>query len=125
MTWILMAAGSTPRVMARYGNLCKGLDGLLIRQAVGSGSLITAGHGFRTSPGAGRRITMDAGSIPAVPGAGGQDRSTLTIARCGRLPLCSLSALVTIRDLASVPLAGSRLARLILTTHGMAVALTG
>src|SRR5260221_14642362 len=98
MTWILMAGGSTPRVMARYGNLCKGLDGLLIRQAVGSGSLITAGHGFRTSPGAGRRITMDAGSIPAGSWGGGPGRATLTFPPRGCPPFCFFLAFVSPPD---------------------------
>src|SRR5258708_1788477 len=120
-----MAAGSTLLVMARYGSPRRALTGLRIRQAVGCGSLITDGRGSLTSLGAGRRITTGAGSAPAVTGAGGPDRSTLTIVRCGRLPLCSLLALATTQDLVLAPSAGSRLARLIIIVRGMAGAITG
>ena len=40
-----------------------------------------AGHGFPTNPGAGRRITMDAGSCTARPGSGGQGRLRSAIVR--------------------------------------------
>ena len=62
--------------------------------------------------GVGPLITMAGGSITAAAGAGGLDRFTCIIVRCGRPRLSSLSALDTTPDSALAPLDGSPWARM-------------
>ncbi len=115
------------RAMVKFGRLATWIRaGRRIRPDAGSGSPITVGHGFRMSPGAGRRITTAAGSLMADRGAGGRDLSMSTIVLCGRRLMCSsLVSDTTMEDLDSVlvPSAGCRLVRLILSMAGTDAAL--
>jgi hypothetical protein len=66
------ATGPTFRTMARCGSPPLARIGRRIAPAVGSGNLTTAGRGFRMSRGAGRLITMAAGSPGEAIGRGGR-----------------------------------------------------
>src|SRR5260221_1238750 len=106
--WTLTAIGFTSRVMATFGSLIRKRRGPHIRREDGSGSHITAGPGYLMNRGAGPLITMAAGFITVAAGAGGLDRFTFIIVRCGRPRLSSSSALDTIPASALVPSDGSR-----------------
>src|SRR5258708_37005414 len=110
------------RATVRYGPLTTlTRAGRRIRLDAGSGSPITVGHGFHMSPGVGRRITTAAGSFTADRGAGGRDRFTSTIVRCGRRRMCSSLASDTTTedlDLALVPCVGFRFGVFVLSFCG-------
>src|ERR1700677_4515032 len=72
--WMPPAAGRMCRITARFGFRTSRKVGLRIAMATGRGSLTMAGPGWVTSPGDGRRITMDAGYRMEARGAGGRDR---------------------------------------------------
>src|SRR5215831_4496565 len=107
MIWMLTDIGFTSRAMATFGSLIRKPRGPHIKREGGCGNHITDGPGSLMSRGAGPLITMDAGFITAAPGAGGRDRSTLVIVRCGRPHLFSSSALDITPASALVPLDGS------------------
>src|SRR6476646_7601401 len=110
--WMPTDIGFTSRAMAMFGSLIRKLRGPPIKREDGYGSHITVGPGCLTNRGVGRHITMAGGSITAAAGAGGLDRFTCIIVRCGRPRLFSLSALDTTQDSASAPLDGSRWVRM-------------
>src|SRR5205085_7778722 len=91
--WMLTDIGFTSRVMATCGSLIRKQRGPHIRREDGCGSHIMAGLGYLTNRGAGRLITTAAGFITAAAGAGGLDRFTFIIVRCGHRRLFSSSAL--------------------------------
>src|SRR5689334_2732225 len=119
-----MAGGFMFRVMATSGSLISRLLGHRTRQEDGSGSRTTAGPGFLTNHGAGRRITMAGGFITAATGAGGLDQSMWAIVRCGLQRLSSLSALDTTQALGLDPSAGFRWGRMMLSIPGTDAAST-
>src|SRR5215467_9281430 len=110
--WMLTDIGFTFRAMAMCGSLIRKPRGPPIRREDGCGSHITAGPGYLMNRGAGHLITMAAGFITAAPGAGGLDRCTCIIVRCGRPRLFSSSALDTTQASALVPLDGFPWARM-------------
>lgn len=95
-----------------------------IRMAAGFGSLTTDGHGFLTSPGAGRLITMVVGFIMAIPGHGGPDRLATLTTPCG-LPRTFRSLVLADATvgldlvLGLVRLVGAQSARMTIIVHGM------
>src|SRR5689334_6448217 len=110
--WMLTAIGFMYRVMATFGSLIRKPHGPPIKREDGFGSHITVGPGYLTNRGVGPLITTAGGSITAAAGAGGLDRFTCIIVRCGRPRLFSLSALDTTPASALVPLDGSRWVRM-------------
>src|SRR5579859_3346916 len=119
MTWMPTDTGYGCRAMEMFGSrITPEQAGRLIRRADGCGSQAGAGPGLATSRGAGRRITMAAGSITATAGAGGLGRSLLATGRCGRPRSSSLSDSDTTLRLALDRLGGSRWGRTILSSPG-------
>src|SRR6266571_3520123 len=116
--WMLTAIGFTSQAMATCGSLIRKRRGPHIRREDGFGSHITVGPGFLMSLGAGRLITTAAGFITAAAGAGGLDRFTCIIVRCGRRRLFSSSALDTTQVSALAPSDGSLWVRTILSIRG-------
>src|SRR5579864_3401372 len=119
---MLTDIGFTSRAMATCGSLIRKLRGPHIKREDGYGSHITVGPGYLTNRGVGPLITMEGGSITAAVGAGGLDRFTFIIVRCGRRRLYSLSALDTTPASALAPLDGSPWVRTILTIPGTGAA---
>src|SRR5579872_5394988 len=73
--WTLMAAGWIPRITDRYGLQRWGLIGRRTGTDVGYGPMDTAGHGWTTSRGVGRRFIMAAGfTARESDGAGIRDQ---------------------------------------------------
>ena len=81
---IVMAPGRRFPTMAQCGFRKLTLAGRHIEPAAGFGSPIGDGRGLPMSPGAGRLITMAAGSSGAGPGPGGLVRSTPLSSDSGR-----------------------------------------
>src|SRR5580765_5509149 len=110
--WMLTDIGFTSRAMAMCGSLIRKPRGPHIKREDGYGSHITVGPGYLMNRGVGPLITMEGGSITAARGAGGLDRCTGIIVRCGRPRLFSSLALDTTQASALVPLDGSLWARM-------------
>src|SRR5689334_10463230 len=109
---MLMDIGFMSRATAMCGSPIRKPRGPHTKREDGSGSHIMVGPGYLTNRGVGPLITMAGGSITAAAGAGGLDRFTFIIVRCGRLRLFSLTALDTTPASALVPLDGSRWVRM-------------
>src|ERR1022692_4844267 len=76
MIWIRTASGAMCRITGRCGRQTMWVRiGLRTAMEIGCGNLTTVGRGLGTSHGAGRRITMDAGSVMAARGAGGRENA--------------------------------------------------
>ena len=94
-TSTLMAAGPRSRSMVMCGFPTRVQTGHPIAMVAGSMNLITAGRGFPMIRGAGRLITMDAGSSTAAVGSGGRVTSVPVTIRSGDRPTFPSSASAT------------------------------